>query len=389
VPLDPQLLFQALLAAGIRDFAGVPCSILNHLILEAEASPDVSYVAASVEGEAVSAAAGAWLGGSLGCALMQNSGLGNAVNPLASLAVPYEIPVLMVVSWRGEPGRKDAVHHFPMGAATPGLFELFGVPVQVLREDTDLTAATAAAVDHMQTKRRPAALIVPRGLFKGSSKAATGRPAPALSRARHELAEPRQFGGGTLPSRAEVLKAWQGRFPQDLAVGTTGFMSRELAGLGHPDRHFPMQGSMGYAPAIALGVARARPERPIHVLDGDGALIMHLGSLATIGALQPQRFVHVVIDNGTYASTGGQLSVSPSVDFAAAALACGYRRAARCLGRDGLSSALDWAGEGLGTGPVLLHVAVDEVESAELDRPEMTPPEIATAFRVGVTGRPA
>lgn len=389
MPLDPELLFQALLAAGIRDFAGVPCSILNHLILEAEASPEVSYVAASIEGEAVSAAAGAWLGGSLGAALMQNSGLGNAVNPLSSLAVPYEIPVLMIVSWRGEPGRKDAVHHYPMGAATPGLFDLFGVPTQVLREDTDLAEATATAVDHMRSKRSPAALIVPRGLFKGASKSRAARSAPVLARSDREAVAARRFGGGELPSRAEVLEAWLRRFPEDLAVGTTGYMSRELAGLGRPDRHFPMQGSMGYAPAIALGLARARPERSVHVLDGDGALIMHLGSLATIGALRPARFVHIVIDNGTYASTGGQLSVSPSVDFAAAALACGYRRAARCVGRDGLGAALDWAREGLGAGPSLLHVAVDEVESAELERPEMTPPEIATAFRAGVTGRPA
>ena len=97
--LDPRLLFSALRAAGIRSFAGVPCSILTDLVLAAEASDDVDYVAASVEGEAVSVAAGSWLAGGLGAALMQNSGLGNAVNPLASLCLPYEIPALLIVSW--------------------------------------------------------------------------------------------------------------------------------------------------------------------------------------------------------------------------------------------------------------------------------------------------
>lgn len=382
--LDPKLLFQALRAAGVRSLAGVPCSILTGLTLEAEASADVDYVAASVEGEAVSAAAGAWLAGGLGAALMQNSGLGNAINPLASLCIPYEIPVLLIVSWRGEPGKPDAIHHAPMGVATPGLFELFGVPTTVLREDTDLARAAADAVETMRKERRPVALIVPRGLFaKAAGETATRTP-PALAGAATEArtAEPRRFAGGELPSRSEVLQAWLRRFPEDLAVSTTGYMSREVSAHGHFDRHFPMQGSMGFAAAIALGMARTRPDRTVHVLDGDGALIMRMGSLATIGTYAPPRFVHVVVDNGTYASTGGQLTVSPRVDFAAAALACGYAAAASCRGRDALDEALAFAADAVGSGPVLLHVAVDEREAGELDRPKRSPQEIAEAFRL-------
>lgn len=381
--LDPRLLFTALRGAGIRSFAGVPCSILTHLTLEAEASADVDYVAASVEGEAVSVAAGGWLAGGLGAALMQNSGLGNAVNPLASLCLPYEIPVLMIVSWRGEPGKKDAVHHAPMGAATPGLLELFGIPVTVLREDSDVEACVNDATRYMQKERRPAALIVPRGLFaKGESD--DGRRTPPVlagDAGRRRDAAVRRYDGGALPSRSELLDAWLARFPDALAVSTTGFMSREVSAHGHFDRHFPMQGSMGFAPAIALGVARTRPGRPVHVLDGDGALIMRMGSLATIGAYAPERLVHLVVDNGTYASTGGQLTVSPQIDFAAAALACGYAAAASCVGRDGLGEALTFAAEATGAGPVLLHVAVDEREAEGLDRPKLSPQEIADAFR--------
>jgi phosphonopyruvate decarboxylase len=387
--LDPQLLFKALLAEGVRTLAGVPCSILTHLTLSAEASADVDYVAASVEGEAVSIAAGAWLAGGLGAALMQNSGLGNAVNPLASLCIPYDIPVLMIVSWRGEPGKKDAVHHYPMGAATPGLLELFGIPTTVLREDSDVARCVADAVEYMRKERKPAALIVPRGLFsKGADAAERTPPVLAADRQKQESKTPKHFEGGPLASRTEVLDAWLARFPDAVAVSTTGFMSREVSAHGLVDRHFPMQGSMGFAASIALGIARTARSKSVHVLDGDGALIMRMGSLATIGAYAPERLVHIVVDNGTYASTGGQLSVSPHIDFARIALACGYTAAATCRGRDALVASLDFITDVAGDGPVLLHVAVDEREAGDLDRPELSPQEIATAFRAAQGGQP-
>jgi len=388
LPLDPELFFRALLGAGVTGLAGVPCSILNHLTLEAEASPDIDYIPASVEGEAVSAAAGMWLGGGLGAAMMQNSGLGNAVNPLASLSIPYEIPVLMIVSWRGEPGKKDAVHHYPMGAATQGIFELLGIPATVLREDSDLERCVTDAVAYMRKERKPAALVVPRGLFQKGGGEGDARPAPILAQeAGDRDAAPQRFGGGALPSRSEVLAAWLERYPEDLAVSTTGFMSREVSAQGAVDRHFPMQGSMGFAAAIGLGLARRVPQHAVHVLDGDGALIMRLGSLATVGALAPRRLIHLVVDNGTYASTGGQLTVSPGVDFPLAALACGYRVAGSCRGADGLAPALDWVAREAGEGPLLLQVAVSEAEAEGLARPVLSPQEIALAFRDGVAGR--
>jgi len=168
----------------------------------------------------------------------------------------------------------------------------------------------------------------------------------------------------------------------------TGFMSRELSAHGGVDRHFPMQGSMGFAPAIALGIARTARDRAVHVLDGDGALIMRMGTLATIGAYAPERLVHFVVDNGTYASTGGQLTVSPRIDFARIALACGYVAAATCRGRDALGDAMAFAAATGGSGPVLVHIAVDEREAGDLDRPELSPAEIATAFRRAQGGQP-
>jgi phosphonopyruvate decarboxylase len=164
-------------------------------------------------------------------------------------------------------------------------------------------------------------------------------------------------------------------------VSTTGYASRELATYGPRDQHFYMQGSMGFALGIALGVAWQSRQDPIFVLDGDGALIMRLGSLVTAGALRRSNLVHVVLDNGAYASTGGQPTASAGVDFSAVARACGYRRTARCLGVGGLAEAMEWARYSASEGPALLHVQMSPREAAAQERPEQSPDEIATAFR--------
>ena len=383
MPIDPQMFYNSLLDAGLRDFSGVPCSILDPLIVRAEESDEIRYLRAAVEGEAVAVACGAWLAGSLGAVLLQNSGLGNAINPLASLALPYRIPLLLIVSWRGEPGKQDAAQHGPMGRATPGLLDLFGIPATPLRDPTQLKSAVEAAAIHMRRERRPAALLVPRGLFAEEPSRARDAEDPRWANATPdpEAKAVTHFGGGALPSRAEVISAFLHRCGEVATVSTTGYMSRELAARAAPGRHFPMQGSMGFALAIALGISCVQTTRPVFVLDGDGALVMRLGSLATAGAKGSSRLTHLILDNGTYASTGGQPTVSPSVDFARVALACGYARAATCNGREGLAEAMDWAAQDAERGPGLLHLRIDQRESADLMRPKVTPPEIASGFR--------
>jgi phosphonopyruvate decarboxylase len=372
--LNPQRLFDALQNSGLRDFAGVPCSILDPLTTAAHSSG--RYVAASVEGEALAIAAGAWLAGGQAGVLLQNSGLGNAVNPLASLLIPYRIPALLIVSWRGEPGRPDAVHHYPMGAATPSLLDIFGVPKWVLREDSDVEAIAAEAVTTLG-RRQPAAIIVPRGVFgKGAKPDWQCSPSIQASTCADVC-----FGGGALPTRAQVVAKFMEHCGKFATVSTTGYASRELATYGPRDQHFYMQGSMGFALGIALGVAWQSRQDPIFVLDGDGALIMRLGSLVTAGALRRSNLVHVVLDNGAYASTGGQPTASAGVDFSAVARACGYRRTARCLGVGGLAEAMEWARYSVGEGPALLHVQMSPREAAAQERPEQSPDEIATAFR--------
>jgi phosphonopyruvate decarboxylase len=376
MPLDPKALFDALRAAGVREFAGVPCSILDPIVIAAEKDPSVSYVPASVEGEAVAIAAGAWLGGSLGAVLLQNSGLGNTVNPLASLAIPYGIPLVMIVSWRGEPGREDAVHHYPMGAATPGLFELFKIPFEVLSPSSDLGAVAARACEQAVAARMPAAIVVPRGLFLKQPPPAAKDPKPRVGGDTRASV----FQGSTLPSRAEVMPRLIESSKGVPIVSTTGYTSRDLASYDEA-RHFPMQGSMGFALALGLGLTRAVPGRRVVVIDGDGALLMRLGSLATTGHLSPAGLTHIVLDNGTYASTGGQATVSSNVDFAAVALSCGYARAATCLGREGLDEALAFAFGSSLQGPLLLRIFISAEEPQPKERPATAPPEIASRFR--------
>ncbi|MCM2255645.1 MAG: phosphonopyruvate decarboxylase [Vicinamibacteria bacterium] len=374
----PERLLEALRAAGVRELAGVPCSILDPLLRVAEQRAEVRYAACSVEGEAVAFACGAWLAGARAAVLLQNSGLGNTVNPLASLALPYRVPLLIVASWRGEPGREDAVHHAAMGAATLPLLAALEIPHLVLRPGAcDLEPAVAALAARAWAERRPVALVVPRGALAGAAAAA-----PQLGERPAVIAEPPvHFGGGPRPSRREAVAAFATTFAGAAVVSTTGFASRELADAGVRASHFYMQGSMGFALAIGLGVARVRPTRDVAVLDGDGALLMRLGSLATVGALAPPRLAHVVLDNGAYASTGGQRTVAASVDFAAAALACGYGAAADCDGSAGLAAALAWSRERMGRGPSLLRLRITAAEGPVRGRPEVAPEVIADAFR--------
>lgn len=224
-------------------------------------------------------------------------------------------------------------------------------------------------------RRLPAAIVVPRGLFlkppPGPKPTTAAAPAPTPVRV---------FAGSMLPTRPDVMRRILDRFGEAAVVSTTGYASRELASYDSV-RHFPMQGSMGFALGIGLGLTRAAPKGPVVVIDGDGALIMRLGSLATAGHLSPAGLVHFVLDNGAYSSTGGQATVSPNVVFAAIALACGYPRAASCRGEESLDQALEFAHAADSTGPVLVRIMISLEEPEPRERPAVAPPDIALRFR--------
>ncbi|MFB8274823.1 phosphonopyruvate decarboxylase [Nocardia colli] len=355
---------------------GVPCSYISGLysMLEDGTRP---YFPATSEGEAVALAAGAWLAGSRGLVLAQNSGLGNMVNPLTSLTQPFEIPVLLGVSRRGWPAGTDEPQHALMGRITPDLLRL----IEIRTEDLSAEQATAArqlahAADRCE-QRLSTAFVLEKGVFDNAVPACeVVAPEPLPGAAGRELR------GGPRPTRAEVLESWLALGISRPTVATTGYTSRELYGLDDRDNHFYLVGSMGCAPALGAGIAITGS--PVTVLDGDGALLMRMGSLATVARHVRTPFLHVVLDNGRHESTGGQRTNGAGVDFAAAALACGYRAAWRCDGRDAVAAALREA-VAYQDGCVLVHCLVRPGVGAKPPRPKDRLPDLALRFRTHLT----
>ncbi|MET0416148.1 MAG: phosphonopyruvate decarboxylase [Actinoplanes sp.] len=365
--IDADVLLDALAGRGATDLTGVPCSLLTALINRAAGR----YLPATQEGEALAIAAGAWLGGGLGCVLSQNSGLGNMVNPMTSLLHPARIPALLLVTWRGEPGRPDEPQHRLMGEMTRPLLDLMRVESAIL--EPPLGPALDAAWRSMATRGLPYAFVVPRGTI-------TGGPAEEPPTPRRSCAVLRNPGGGHPPSRMEALQCLLGALPEGAAVvATTGMTSRELYELRDADNHFYLTGAMGSASAVGLGVS-LRTARPVVVIDGDGALLMRLGSLATVAAHGGGNLIHVVLDNGVHDSTGGQRTLSGTVDMVAAAAACGYAQAYHCGGLTDLAEAVRAA-----AGPAFVYQRIRPGTRPGTGRPAMAPDEAARRFRAFVT----
>jgi phosphonopyruvate decarboxylase len=363
--------------AGFDFYTGVPCSFLTPLINGVLSDRALDYVGATSEGEAVAIAAGAWLGGRNTVVMCQNSGLGNAVNPLTSLNAPFRIPTLFITTWRGEPGLKDEPQHEVMGQITHDLLSLIGSPPQPFPATSEgLAPAFAQAVKTMAATGRPAAWVMRQGDVADSPL----DPAPRPVRAPGQ--RDRLETGGARPSRAAALEAFLALVDPDAAViATTGKCGRELFTLADREQHLYQVGSMGGASAMGLGLALTT-RRPVVVLDGDGAALMKLGSMATIGAYGPANLTHLLLDNGVHDSTGGQATVSAGVDFAAVALACGYRYAASCDSLAGLQAA---CGVAAGVdGPALVHLRIAPGSMATLGRPTVAPAEVARRFKAFV-----
>ncbi len=346
--------------------AGVPCSLLGPLITQAEASGRPRYVATANEGDAVAVSCGAYLGGASGAVLMQNSGLGNAVNPLTSLSQTFQIPGLLLISLRGDPeGPPDQPQHKLMGRITGDLLKLMEIPWEFLEPDS-----FEGTLDRAFEASGPFALLVRSGVF---AKGPAGKHRAVQRSGRTVTGGPPR---GCVP-RPDFLKELLQSTDAggDLLVATTGHTGRELAQLLDRDNHFYMVGSMGCASSLGLGLALTRSDKRVLVLDGDAALTMRLGSLACIGRELPANLIHLVFDNGTNQSTGGQLSPSEGIDFCALALASGYRRAQHLEHPSQLAKALE------GEGPALLQVAVLNDSQAGPPRPQVHPRQVAQRFR--------
>ena len=368
---------------GYDFYTGVPCSLLTSTINRVISDRALCYVAAASEGEAVAIAAGAWLAGRKTVVMCQNSGLGNTVNPLTSLNFPFRIPTMMIVTWRGQPGFKDEPQHALMGEITGALLDTIRVPHRAFPQDAaDVAPALDAAEAAMAETDLPFAFVMAKGSVEDEALDETPLPVRPRGAAADFTA------GGERPARIEILERLLARMPESAGVVvSTGKSGRELFTLDDREQHLYQVGSMGCASGMGLGIA-LNCDRPVVVVDGDGAALMKMGTLATVGANAPGNLIHIVLDNGVHDSTGGQATVSANVDFAAVALACGYAGGAACDSTAGFDQAFAAALDSPldARGPHLIHVRIRPGSIGDLGRPTVTPPEVARRFKSFLAG---
>lgn len=370
---------------GYTFYSGVPCSYLKPFINYVIDSPDFQYVAAANEGDAVAVGAGAALAGKPAVVMFQNSGLGNAVSPLTSLTHIFRIPVLIIVTLRGQTGGPaDEPQHDLMGKITTRQLDLMDIPWGYFpTSESMIKDCWTRATDHMNRTGRPFALVMP----KGAVAAYALREQGASSR-RPDLVQSRKDHTVTWqPSRAEVLTLIQKAAAEtDPILASTGYAGRELYGLDDRSNQFYMVGSMGCVSSLGLGIALARPDRKVFVIDGDGAALMRMGALATIGAEAPRNLVHILLDNGVHESTGGQATVSRTVDFCAVAGACGYPSSVQ----PGTPSAFSQAMRDKAmSGPTFIYINTKQGVPDGLPRPKIPPEHVAQRFGAWLAERPA
>jgi len=349
---------------GFDFFAGVPCSLIEDLIATLEAHPRLPYIPAPREDVAVGLAAGAWFAGRRPAVLMQNSGLGTSLNALASLALMYGLPSLLLVTWRGHRG-KDAPEHILTGEISPRLLELLGIPYRVLAADTleaDLSWVVEPGVVEIGNAGHGAA-----GRTRSIAREATPSRYADLPR----VLTPRL-------SRLDAIAATRKALGREPVIHANGYMCRESFSLGDRPENFYMIGSMGLASAIGLGFSLADRDTATVVLDGDGNLLMNLGILPLVAALHPRRFVHIVFDNEVYGSTGSQRSITTEIRLDRLAEAAGYRTVAAVTDADAITQAVQTALDRDGPHFILAKVTAEE---AEVPRIPYTPHQLRDRFR--------
>ena len=360
--IRPEFFIEALREKGIDCFAGVPDSLLKNICAYITDHFDAAHnIIAANEGAAVGLAAGHYLAtGQPACVYMQNSGEGNIINPLASLTDQevYNIPVLLLIGWRGRPGVHDEPQHVKQGKVTTGLLNVMGVNYEVLSKEEDKAAKQIEKAAKALANKEVFALVIEKDTFEDYKL--QNVEVNDLSMSREEA--------------IQTVAAALGE--KDCIVSTTGMISRELfeyraaMNQGH-ERDFLTVGSMGHASQIALGIALAQPERRVWCFDGDGAAIMHMGSMAIVANKAPKNYVHVVFNNGAHDSVGGQPTVGLKIDLPAVAKAVGYKATYSVDSKEELESVL--AKVNSFESPALLEIKVKKGNRKDLGRPTTTP----------------
>jgi phosphonopyruvate decarboxylase len=365
--IRPQFFYDTLAGYGINFYAGVPDSLLKNLCAYITDHADATHnIIAANEGGAMGLAAGHYLAtGQIPVVYMQNSGEGNIINPLASLTDPdvYNIPVLLVIGWRGRPGVHDEPQHVKQGKVTTGLLNVMGIDYTVLSKDEDKAAIQIQkAINYMQATKLCYALVIEKNTFDAYTLQNVEKNALTLSR----------------EEAIQIVASALGK--KDVIVSTTGMISRELfeyrtvKNEGH-ERDFLTVGSMGHASQIALGIALEKQDRRVWCFDGDGATIMHMGSMAIVAQKAPKNYIHVVFNNGAHDSVGGQPTVGLSIDLPAIAKAVGYQQVFSVDTKNDLEKSLtsDLLPLTSQEGPIFIEVKVKKGNRKDLGRPTTTP----------------
>lgn len=363
--ISPEFFIETLKANNIDFYAGVPDSLLKNVCAYIADNIDSSHnIITANEGAAVALAAGYHLAtGKTGVVYMQNSGEGNIINPLASLTdrEVYHIPLLLLIGWRGRPGVHDEPQHVKQGKITTGLLNVMGINYEVLSKEEDKAAKQIEkAVNSIKETGDVYALVIEKDTFDSYKLKSVESNELTLSR----------------EEAIQTVAASMGE--KDAVVSTTGMISRELfeyrAAMhqGH-ERDFLTVGSMGHASQIALGIALEKHNRRIWCFDGDGATIMHMGSMAIVAEKAPNNYIHVVFNNGAHDSVGGQPTVGLKIDLPAIALAVGYKKAASVSTKEELEKLLTSDLINTSNGPVFIEIRVKKGNRADLGRPTTTP----------------
>jgi len=361
--IRPEFFIETLRGYGIDFYAGVPDSLLKNVCAYITDHFDAAHnIISANEGAAVGLAAGHYLATRQpACVYMQNSGEGNIINPIASLADQevYNIPILLLIGWRGRPGVHDEPQHVKQGKITTGLLNVMGINYEVLAKEEDKASKQIEKAVNALNNKDMFALVIEKDTFE-------------------EYKLQNVETNDLTMSREEAIQTVAAALGEkDCIVSTTGMISRELfeyraaMDQGH-ERDFLTVGSMGHASQIALGIALAQPERRVWCFDGDGAVIMHMGSMAIIASKSPKNYIHVVFNNGAHDSVGGQPTVGLKIDLPAVAKAVGYKASYSIDNKTDLETFLNNA-KLLQEGPIILEVKVKKGNRKDLGRPTTTP----------------
>jgi phosphonopyruvate decarboxylase len=367
--IDPYEFLSELKIKDVNFITGVPDSLLKNFIKAIDDSfLSENHVIAANEGNAIALAAGHYI--STNCpsiVYLQNSGLGNAINPLVSLTNDkvYSIPMMLMIGWRGEPGTKDEPQHLKQGQITEELLDILTIPYFKINSFTKIAEVLNIAFDKMNEINSPVALLVSQDTFETVK----------FEIEKNDL---------KLISREQAIEEILSLLPlNSLVISTTGMASREVfeireRKLQNHDQDFLTVGSMGHASSIALMIAKNLPSRLVVCIDGDGSVIMHMGSLGVIGQSNSKNFLHILLNNGSHDSVGGQPTVGHKVDFQSIAASSGYLNSCFTNDIDTLKTEINRLK--ILSGPNFLEVQVKKGARNDLGRPNLSPKENLVNF---------